>query len=223
MEYKNTKPMNNQPQIKISIPELCHEDWNKMTPNEKGAFCSKCCKTVVDFTQKSAEEIRNILLQEAGKKVCGKFTSDQLDEPKPQTVNLTIPVHLLPRPVSPVRRFAIALFIAFGTTLFSCGTYNNTVIGDIQIDSTTVIADTTETATIDIPQPTTSTQFVAMKGEISAVPVPNQDTLKKTNIEPELLGRVHIHQKNATEKDTLKKEEVTRPVPKMGKIKVSGK
>ena len=28
-------------QIKISIPEPCHEDWNKMVLNEKGRFCEK--------------------------------------------------------------------------------------------------------------------------------------------------------------------------------------
>ena len=64
----------------ITIPKPCHEDWNKMTPDAKGAFCKMCCKSVHDFTKKTAGEIKKILLEEinAGKKVCGRFNSNQL-------------------------------------------------------------------------------------------------------------------------------------------------
>ncbi len=44
--------------IEISVPKPCHEDWSKMTPREKGKFCSACKKTVVDFRKKSTEEIQ---------------------------------------------------------------------------------------------------------------------------------------------------------------------
>ncbi|EDM43528.1 hypothetical protein SCB49_00725 [unidentified eubacterium SCB49] len=43
--------------IKISIPEPCHEDWNKMTTTERGAFCKVCTKEVIDFTKKIDEDI----------------------------------------------------------------------------------------------------------------------------------------------------------------------
>lgn len=66
-------------QIKIQIPEPCHEDWNKMTPKDKGAFCSSCEKVVVDFTKMSDREIVNFIEQNKGKKTCGKFNSFQVD------------------------------------------------------------------------------------------------------------------------------------------------
>ena len=63
--------------INISIPEPCHEDWNKMTPVEKGRFCNACNKTVFDFTGKSDEQI--IETFESRGNLCGRFKVTQLD------------------------------------------------------------------------------------------------------------------------------------------------
>ena len=63
--------------IKISIPEPCHEDWAKMTPTEKGKFCSVCTKEVFDFTETSDEESVKRVTQ--GKNLCGRFKKSQLD------------------------------------------------------------------------------------------------------------------------------------------------
>jgi hypothetical protein len=116
--------------VKISIPTPCHEDWNKMTPNEKGAFCGKCAKTVVDFTKKTATEIRDFLVEQSEKKICGRFMSDQLHKPV-KTVELYIPLHLLPRKLSFSKNFVFALFIVFGTSLFSCSTPQGEIVGKI--------------------------------------------------------------------------------------------
>ncbi len=99
---------------RISIPKPCHEDWNKMTPDAKGAFCKVCSKSVHDFSQKSAEEVERILMAEIPGKVCGRFSSEQLGMPK----DLVIPSYLLPRNISPFRAFALAVFLVFGTALF---------------------------------------------------------------------------------------------------------
>lgn len=128
--------MENQNNVKISIPKPCHEDWNKMTPNEKGAFCSKCAKTVIDFTKKNAEEIRNTLLTETGKKICGRFLSNQLDEPQ-KKVNLLIPLHLIPRRLSFSNTFIFSLFIVFGTSLFSCSTQQGEIVGKVALSPDT--------------------------------------------------------------------------------------
>ncbi len=65
--------------MNISIKEPCHEDWSKMTPNEKGAFCLVCTKDVVDFSKRSLEEIKSYFSQPREGKTCGKFNNDQLD------------------------------------------------------------------------------------------------------------------------------------------------
>ena len=61
----------------IRIPKPCHEDWNAMTPNEQGRHCDSCCKTVVDFTTWSNEDILRYLTKHSAAKVCGRFTKAQ--------------------------------------------------------------------------------------------------------------------------------------------------
>ena len=64
---------------KLTIPEPCHEDWNKMSPTQKGKFCKSCAKDVVDFTKNSKEEIIDYLSDATGK-TCGRFKTSQIDE-----------------------------------------------------------------------------------------------------------------------------------------------
>lgn len=109
--------METQPNLKISIPKPCHEDWNKFTPDEKGAFCKVCSKSVHDFTKKTADEISSILIQEmsAGKKVCGRFNEDQL-APVPGAMLSLSPYALN---FTRIKKFALALFLVFGGYLFN--------------------------------------------------------------------------------------------------------
>lgn len=64
---------------KISIPEPCHEDWAKMTPNEKGRFCDSCEKTIIDFTNYSKFELAKRI--NSGESICGRFKNEQLNTP----------------------------------------------------------------------------------------------------------------------------------------------
>lgn len=71
----------------LYIPEPCSEDWESMSPQEKGRFCSVCNKCVIDFTQKNPLEIRQIIDEKrnADVQVCGRFYDYQLntsDSPK---------------------------------------------------------------------------------------------------------------------------------------------
>ena len=43
----------------LEIKEPCHENWNEFTPTQKGAFCDKCQIDVIDFSQKSNQELKN--------------------------------------------------------------------------------------------------------------------------------------------------------------------
>jgi len=60
----------------ISIPVPCNQQWAEMTPVNGGRYCEGCCKTVVDFSHMSTDEIINYL--SATKNVCGKFDPYQL-------------------------------------------------------------------------------------------------------------------------------------------------
>ncbi|MCO5949422.1 hypothetical protein [Mucilaginibacter flavidus] len=60
----------------ISITEPCSQSWQQMTPVDDGRHCESCCKTVVDFTTMTKEEI--IILLSSGRNPCGRITSEQL-------------------------------------------------------------------------------------------------------------------------------------------------
>ncbi len=99
--------------MKITINEPCHENWNAMTPNAQGAFCKVCAKDVVDFSNKSLQQIKNFFSEERTEKVCARFKEEQLQElseddfvSKFQYWNFT-------------KKFAAIFFMALGLTLFA--------------------------------------------------------------------------------------------------------
>lgn len=100
---------------KIRIPEPCHEDWNKMTPDENGKFCSVCVKSVVDFTNKSKTEIEEYLIQNRESQICGRFKKSQID-----SLIIHIPSHIIYSQTHYHKMFLMALFVTMGTILFSC-------------------------------------------------------------------------------------------------------
>lgn len=64
--------------LQIHVPTPCHENWQNMTPNEKGRHCMSCQKTVIDFTNMSDRQILEHI-SNASSSVCGRFYSDQLN------------------------------------------------------------------------------------------------------------------------------------------------
>ncbi|MEQ6125224.1 carboxypeptidase-like regulatory domain-containing protein [Pseudotenacibaculum sp. MALMAid0570] len=64
--------------FEIKIPKPCHEDWNKMSPTEKGKFCASCKKVVVDFTQMTDQQLVNKIQNNSN--LCGRFKKEQLDK-----------------------------------------------------------------------------------------------------------------------------------------------
>lgn len=119
---------------KITIPELCHEDWNKMTPNENGRFCGSCSKNVVDFTNMLPNQIQVYFQQNSN--VCGRFKNSQLN-----SLTIQIPNRLLYSQTNYHKIFLLALFIAMGTTLFSCADKNG---NKQKIDKVEVVEDSIE-------------------------------------------------------------------------------
>lgn len=104
-----------KPQFSISIPKPCHEDWSKMTPNEKGKFCKSCSKTVIDFTKMNPQEIQDYLAENQHQRICGHIKQSQLD-----TINLKIPEAIFSKDLNYSKVFLLALLLAMGMTLFNC-------------------------------------------------------------------------------------------------------
>lgn len=102
---------------KLSIPKPCHEDWNKMAPNEQGKFCKSCAKTVVDFTNKTTQEIQNYFIENKNERVCGHFYRKQLS-----SIVIQLPETTFLKPLSFQKIFFLSLLFAMGSTLFSCKT-----------------------------------------------------------------------------------------------------
>ncbi len=106
--------------LNITIPKLCHEDWNSMTPDQAGRFCSSCTKSVVDFTNKSKEEIQQYFTENSGVKVCGRFKNEQVNR-----LAIPIPISVLEQRIQFHKAFLLILFIVMGSTLFSCKNHND--------------------------------------------------------------------------------------------------
>lgn len=129
-------------QIKISIPEPCHEDWNKMVLNEKGRFCESCSKTVVDFTRMLPDDIKNYFLENRGKSICGRIKQSQMD-----SIIINIPRSVLYSQTNFHHFFLLALFAVMGTTLFSCTDKNG---NKQKIDKIEIVKDTNNVEITDV-------------------------------------------------------------------------
>jgi hypothetical protein len=61
----------------IQIPKPCNENWNEMTPTQKGMFCSNCQKEVINYEYYSHFQLAKTIQNSEG--ICGRFTIQQLD------------------------------------------------------------------------------------------------------------------------------------------------
>src|SRR6185503_11960118 len=102
-----------------TINEPCHEDWNKMLPEEQGKFCLSCKKAVYDFTAKTSEEIFQFFRQRKFQSACVRVNSDVLQQPI-----LITPAFENKKILKRLAWFAYALYLVFGSLLFSCNTVN---------------------------------------------------------------------------------------------------
>jgi hypothetical protein len=108
--------------INLSIPKPCHENWNAMTPSEKGKFCGSCQKTVIDFTEMSDRQIAEFF-KKPPSSVCGRVYNDQLHR------DIVIPRKRMPW----LKYFFQFTWPAFLILLKSCGS-KESVSGDIKVE-----------------------------------------------------------------------------------------
>lgn len=131
--------------FKIYIPEPCHEDWNKMTPNQQGAYCKVCAKTVVDFSNKSDKEIEKFLLDNLDNKVCGRFRVNQLADNKELHAGknrLQFPGYLQPV-MTPFKATALAMMLFGSVMMHGCGNSSGAGGDDVKLTGAVVLVDST--------------------------------------------------------------------------------
>jgi hypothetical protein len=102
--------------FQLSVPDPCGENWDRMAPRGNGSFCTSCEKVVVDFTRMTDQEVMQYMKANADRKVCGRFTEDQLGRPLSPSVNLDR---------SALKAFVYVLFLVFGASLFSYTVLND--------------------------------------------------------------------------------------------------
>ena len=167
----------------ISIPKPCHEDWSKMTPNEKGRFCQSCSKTVVDFSKMNVEEIQDYIHKNKNERICGHINQNQLN-----AINLKIPEAVFNQNLSFHRLFLLALLFSMGMTLFNCSdengltkkietieiiekTMDSSLIKNIQLTDTITKSnakqiDSAKVKAIEPPLPIIMGDIVQIEGEV---------------------------------------------------------
>ena len=100
----------------ISVPNPCNENWNSMTPQNQGRFCSSCQLVVTDFTKMDDNEIIQYFRTHQHEKICGHFRNEQLKRMK---ITIT-PAQLQNHNWSIIQQIRIAIFLVFASSLFSC-------------------------------------------------------------------------------------------------------
>jgi hypothetical protein len=99
----------------VRIDKPCTENWNEMTPTESGAYCQKCCKQVIDFTNQTNDQIQFALRNSNGEEVCAKITTDQLS-----SLNWEFEQWQSSATMNIQRMSFYALLFVFGLSLVSC-------------------------------------------------------------------------------------------------------
>jgi hypothetical protein len=99
----------------LRIDKPCTENWNEMMPTERGAFCQKCCKQVLDFTNQTNSQIQAALKNSNGKEVCAKITNDQLS-----SLNFEFEQWQSSATMNVQRMSFYALLFVFGLSMVSC-------------------------------------------------------------------------------------------------------
>ncbi|MDX2361184.1 MAG: T9SS type A sorting domain-containing protein [Crocinitomicaceae bacterium] len=99
----------------FGVQKPCSEDWNLMSPTDKGAFCQKCATEVVDFTNKSTEEIKSTLLDLGVNGFCGRIGASQ-----EQKINDGFLEWQMNSRKGMQRTMLFSLIVVFGLSMVSC-------------------------------------------------------------------------------------------------------
>ncbi len=67
--------------LQLQVSEPCHQPWADMKPDDQGRFCLSCTQTVVDFSTYTDEQLIAYFTNKQPGRVCGRFSTAQLDRP----------------------------------------------------------------------------------------------------------------------------------------------
>lgn len=197
--------------FKISIPKPCHENWDKMTPDETGRFCSVCTKGVVDFTDKNSTEIQEYFAQNQDQKICGRFRNEQINK-----FDIRIPQSVLMQKLPFRKAFLLALFVVMGTTLFSCKNNNEDSLGEVVVVEDTVQVNHT-TGVVLPPKDSIQKENITV-GDVKYNP--NDTSHIPPPPPPPKNEKVKFVKQKAQTKKYPSKNEVVNPGIIMGKFKM---
>lgn len=97
------------------IEERCTQNWDQMPKTSNGTYCDQCAMEVYDFTNKSSEEIRAMLLRFKNTQLCTRMTVEQ--EAK---LNNDYEIWKLGAKKHMQRATFFSFLIVFGLTFISC-------------------------------------------------------------------------------------------------------
>jgi len=133
--------------VHLVIAEPCKADWNAMTPNTEGKFCSLCQKNVIDFTDWSTNDIAQYLATHSSERTCGRVRKTHLQETATITETLT---PILNWHTSNKRRIAALVFVSLGLAIISCNNTSSTKVQPSNYRSIdTPKTDTTVNTSVD--------------------------------------------------------------------------
>ena len=115
--------------LKLKIEKPCHENWDEMTPNEQGRFCSHCTKNVIDFSKKSNEEVLSFFLnRQKSEHLCIRINQEQEEGIVINRSRIHFPNF--------VRQFAVATLIGFSIAGTPIAVNGQNVVKGVEADRT---------------------------------------------------------------------------------------
>lgn len=92
-----------------------------MIPDETGRYCNNCKKSVIDFTEKTDEEIQQFFIDNFSQSLCGRFKNTQI-----QRIVIDLPQNIFSIQMPLWMRFLVACLLIFGISIFP---FETTVAG----------------------------------------------------------------------------------------------
>jgi hypothetical protein len=62
--------------VHLPIADPCHEDWDAMSPVDRGRFCRSCDKQVFDLSSMTKVEAHAVLRENGGQNICVRYCHD---------------------------------------------------------------------------------------------------------------------------------------------------